>query len=163
MTQLSSREFFVERRRVEHPVFMRVLEAIPESGMGYRPHQRSPSTAEIVWTLTSELRSCLEAAKDFRASWPTDPMPSLSEMRSRFEPWSTELTDTVSRMDDAAWDTTAEFYFGGRKVNEQPVGQFLWYILFDAIHHRVQLSTYLRPMGAMVPAIYGPSGDSRGG
>jgi uncharacterized damage-inducible protein DinB len=34
-----------------------------------------------------------------------------------------------------------------------------WGFFFDAIHHRGQLSTYLRPMGSTVPSIYGPSGD----
>ena len=69
--------------------------------------------------------------------------------------------DTVARMDDAAWERNAEFYFGGKKVSNQPVGGFLWFILFDAIHHRGQLTTYLRPMGAKVPAVYGPSADER--
>ena len=160
---MTSREFFIERRRAEHPVFMRVLEAIPESGVDYRPHERSPSTGQIAWTLTNELRSCLEAAREFRTTYHLDPAPPLDEMRSMFEQWSNELTDVVSRMDDATWDKTAEFYFGGKKVSEQPVSQFLWMILFDAIHHRGQLSTYLRPIGATVPAIYGPSADSRGG
>lgn len=158
---MTSREFFIERRRAEHPVFMRVLESIPESGVSYRPHERSPSTEDVVWTLTNELRSCLEAAKDFRAEWHVGPAPSLGEMRQRFEQWSEELTDVVSQMDDAAWNKTAQFYFGGRLVSEQPVSQFLWFILFDAIHHRGQLSAYLRPMGAAVPSIYGPSADSR--
>ena len=38
---------------------------------------------------------------------------------------------------------------------------FLWFILFDAIHHRGQLTVYIRPMGGTVPGVYGPSGDSR--
>jgi len=38
----------------------------------------------------------------------------------------------------------------------------LWGFLFDAIHHRGQLSSYLRPMGAKVPSIYGPSADDPG-
>jgi uncharacterized damage-inducible protein DinB len=33
-------------------------------------------------------------------------------------------------------------------------------LMLDAIHHRGQLSTYLRPMGGKVPSIYGPSGDT---
>ena len=42
------------------------------------------------------------------------------------------------------------------------LGDMLFGFLFDAIHHREQLSSYLRPMGAKVPAIYGPSGDDPG-
>jgi uncharacterized damage-inducible protein DinB len=37
----------------------------------------------------------------------------------------------------------------------------MWDFFFDAIHHRGQLSTYLRPMGGTVPSIYGPSADSK--
>ena len=40
--------------------------------------------------------------------------------------------------------------------------QFLWDFMFDAIHHRGQLSAYLRPMGGKVPSIYGPSADETG-
>ena len=78
-----------------------------------------------------------------------------------FERWSNELTEVVASMDEASWNRVAQFYNDGKVVSEQPVGQFLWFILFDAIHHRGQLSAYLRPMGGTVPAIYGPSADSR--
>ena len=37
---------------------------------------------------------------------------------------------------------------------------FLRLFFFDAIHHRGQLSTYIRPMGGKVPSIYGESHDS---
>jgi len=42
------------------------------------------------------------------------------------------------------------------------VGGLLWIALFDFIHHRGQLTTYIRPMGGKVPSIYGPSGDDAG-
>jgi uncharacterized damage-inducible protein DinB len=69
--------------------------------------------------------------------------------------------EVVESMDDTAWDRKAQFFFNGKMVSEQPVSQFLWMILFDAIHHRGQLTAYLRPMGGKVPSIYGPSADSR--
>lgn len=89
------------------------------------------------------------------------PPPPLPEMLEKYESWSKELRELVSKMDDAAWDRAVQLYFNGKMVLEQPVGDFLWFILFDAIHHRGQLSAYLRPMGGKVPAIYGPSADSR--
>ena len=42
------------------------------------------------------------------------------------------------------------------------MGEFFWFSLLDAIHHRGQLSVYIRPMGGKVPSIYGPSGDDMG-
>jgi uncharacterized damage-inducible protein DinB len=82
-------------------------------------------------------------------------------MIALFEQWSNELTERVAAMEEEEWNRTAQFYFNGKVVSEQPVGTFLWFILFDAIHHRGQLTTYLRPMGSKVPAIYGPSADER--
>jgi uncharacterized damage-inducible protein DinB len=37
--------------------------------------------------------------------------------------------------------------------------QNCWGTLFDQVHHRGQLTTYLRPMGSTVPQVYGPSAD----
>lgn len=158
---MTSREFYLERRRVENPIFLRVMQAIPTDQIDYKPHERSPSAQQIMWTMTNELRSCLMVVKENRGEWRQDPVPRVDEMQRQFEQNLNDLTSAVEKMDDASWDRTAKFYVNGKVVNEMPAGQFLWYILFDAIHHRGQLSAYLRPMGGKVPAIYGPSGDSR--
>ena len=158
---MTLREFYVERRRAELPVFLNVLNAIPSGGLGYKPQDRCPSTEQLVWTLANELRSCLSAATEYRAEWKPEPAPPLSEMIVLFERWSNELVERAANMDEAAWQRPVQFYVQGRMVLEQPLGEFLWFIHFDAIHHRGQLSAYLRPMGGLVPSIYGPSADSR--
>lgn len=158
---MTPRDFYLERRRAEVPVFLSVLKALPAENISYKPHERSPSAEQLLWTMTKELKSCVDAATHFRAEWVSDPPPSVGEMLQLFEHWSNELTERVDKMDDASWHRVVQFYYNGKLVSEQPVGQFLWFILFDAIHHRGQLSAYLRPMGGKVPAIYGPSGDSR--
>ncbi len=63
-------------------------------------------------------------------------------------------------MDDATWEAPGRFLLDGRVVYEYPRRDLAWMLLFDGLHHRGQLSTYLRPMGGKVPSIYGPSGDS---
>ena len=40
-----------------------------------------------------------------------------------------------------------------------PCVTFVNFAIKHSVHHRGQLSAYLRPMGAKVPSIYGPSGD----
>src|SRR5262245_10620250 len=144
---MTLREFYLERRRAEFPVFLRVLQHLPKERADYKPHERSQSAEQIVWTLTSELRACLDVVIEKRAEWKALPVPPLDEMIELFEKWSKELTERVNEMDDAAWNSTARFFFNGKMVSEQPVGTFLWFVLFDAIHHRGQLSSYLRPMG----------------
>ena len=158
---MTSRELYLQRQAAERPIFLRVLRALPKEAIGYRPHDRSPSAEQLVWTLTNELQNCLEAVVEKRSEWRVSPPPPFDEMLAVFEQRSNELAERVAQMSDAAWDSPAHFYFSGKKVSEQPVGAFLWYILFDSIHHRGQLSAYLRPMGGKVPAIYGPSADER--
>lgn len=158
---MTSREFYLERRKAELPVFLRVLHAIPPGSIAYKPHERSPSAEQIVWTLINELRSCVEVVKENKTQWHQEPAPPLDEMLRQFEQLSNELTDRVAALDDASWDRIGHFYYNGKLVSEQPISQFLWFILFDGIHHRGQLSAYLRPMGGTVPSIYGPSADTR--
>jgi uncharacterized damage-inducible protein DinB len=50
----------------------------------------------------------------------------------------------------------------GRVLFEVPLDEMFRLGLFDAIHHRGQLSVYIRPMGGRVPSIYGPSADDPG-
>ncbi len=158
---MTLREFYLERRQAELPAFLNVVKALPAEQLSYKPHDRSPSAQQILWTLTNELQACLDVATKGAAEWSSQPAPPFDEMVALFEQRSNELTEIVSAMDEASWNRVAKFYYNGKVVSEQPVGQFLWFILFDAIHHRGQLSTYLRPMGGTVPSIYGPSGDSR--
>jgi uncharacterized damage-inducible protein DinB len=157
---MTLREFYLERQQAEFPAFINVLKALPKDQLSYKPHDRSPSAERLVWTLTAELSACIDVVKTNQAEWKDIPPPPLEEMLEKFELWSKELTELVSKMDDASFDKPAKFYYDGKVVSEQPVGTFLWFILFDSIHHRGQLSAYLRPMGGKVPAIYGPSADS---
>lgn len=159
---MSLREFFLQRREAEFPAFIRVLKALPEDQLQYKPDERSPSAQQLVWTLTAELKACIDVVKDGKSEWKDVPIPPLAEMLEMYERWSKELSESVAKMDDADWDKNIQLYWNGQMVSEQPAGEFLWFILFDAIHHRGQLSAYLRPMGGKVPAIYGPSADDRG-
>lgn len=156
---MTNREFYLQRHEAELPIFMRVLKALPDDQLAYRPHERSPSAEQIIWLLTGELRAGLDAVIQNRSEWRILPAPPMTVMLEKFESWSHELIDRVSKMADASWERSARFCFVGRVVLEQPIGTFLWFNLFNAIHHRGQLSAYLRAMGGAVPSIYEPSAD----
>jgi uncharacterized damage-inducible protein DinB len=83
-------------------------------------------------------------------------------MIGMYEKWSTELLDKVAALDDVGQLRNAQFLYQGQVVMEKPMMEFIWDFMFDAIHHRGQLSAYLRPMGGKVPSIYGPSADDTG-
>jgi uncharacterized damage-inducible protein DinB len=158
---MTTREFFIQRHEAELPTFLNVLKALPAERLDYKPHDRSPSAEQLVGTISGEMAVCVNVAKDRRGEWVESPSTPLAEMIAKYEQSVKALTEQVAKLDDDGWNAKADFYYGGKKVNEVPVSEFLWMCLFDAIHHRGQLTTYLRPMGSKVPAIYGPSADSK--
>jgi uncharacterized damage-inducible protein DinB len=157
---MNDRELYVERRKVELPKFRSVLAALPKDKIAYKPHERSPSAAQIMWTLAKEHTALNDMVRKGSADWVDDAPRGYDEMVSIFERSWHDLGDGVAKLDDAGWTKKGRILMGGKAVGEQPIGSFLWSFLFDAVHHRGQLSTYIRPMGGKVPAIYGPSGDA---
>jgi uncharacterized damage-inducible protein DinB len=94
---------------------------------------------------------------------PPPPAPAgLAESIAAFEKAHHELGDRLAQVDDARWERKVKFLVNGKPVMEESMGEFFWMTLLDAIHHRGQLSVYIRPMGGKVPSIYGPSGDDMG-
>jgi uncharacterized damage-inducible protein DinB len=158
---MTNREFFLQRYDVELPMFENMLKALPADRLDYKPHERSPSAQQIVATISGEFAVCVNVVTERKGEWKETPPQTLEEMTATFEGAMKALKDRVAKLDEAAWNQTAKFYYQGKMVSEQPISQFLWMCLFDAIHHRGQLSAYLRPMGGKVPAIYGPSADAK--
>jgi uncharacterized damage-inducible protein DinB len=159
---MNTREYFVQTFSSEKPKFLRVLHAIPPDKGSYRPHEKSGCAADIAWTLASEWRDACELVDKGEVEFAMKPAPPVSESVAAFEKNVNDLETRVAKLDDAAWEKKAAFKMDGKVVWEAPLGDMLYGFMFDAIHHRGQLSTYLRPMGAKVPAIYGPSADDPG-
>ena len=167
-TQLSNRDFFIRRWRMEYPAFVDVCNALPADRLDYRPHPASRSAGELVALLVSLERSCAELCETGRASYnanlrfhPTADSSALAQMIAAYEEHHHALAEKLERLDDNIWNRSAWLTRGDQEmILRDSIGGLLWIALFDAVHHRGQLSTYIRPMGGKVPSIYGPSGDA---
>jgi uncharacterized damage-inducible protein DinB len=160
---MNTREHLVECFKAEKPKFVRVLKAVPPDKLAYRPHPRSASAGDLVWLLASELHDACEIIDRLELNYAPTPAPAaLADSIGAYERNAADLEKRLAALDDAAWQRKARFLMDGKVAWEAPLGEMLWGFLFDAIHHRGQLSTYLRPMGAKVPSIYGPSADDPG-
>ena len=160
---MSIREFLQHRWTAERPAFQRVLHALPLGEFAYSPHERSPSAAQILWTLALEAKACSELIDARESNWAPDPPPVDAEkIVATFEGHTADLGERIGRLDESAWENKARFLVHGNLAWEAPLGDLLWFMFFDSIHHRGQLSTYIRPMGGKVPSVYGPSGDNSG-
>ena len=158
----SSREYFSDCFAAEKPRFVRVLKAVPADQADYRPHPRSTSTGDIVWLLAAELHDACELIDHGEVTYVPNPAPPVADAVAAYERNAAAFEKRLATVDDAKWEGKARFLANGAVVWETSLGDMLYGFLFDAIHHRGQLSSYLRPMGAKVPSIYGPSADDPG-
>ena len=132
----------------------KVLARIPE-GSDYRPDPKSRTAQQIAWQIVCEEQMIIEALETGTVKWAPPPMPaSMKDVLAAYERQSAGLPDRWRALSDAQWNGTLDFFGTAR-----PASPMAWSFLFDIVHHRGQISTYLRPMGSTVPQIYWPSHD----
>jgi uncharacterized damage-inducible protein DinB len=167
--ELSNREFFIQRWEQEYPAFLRIFKALPADRLDYRPHPRSRSAGELAALLVSAQQSCIELCRSRKSLYSglrwqeSATFGALEETIAAYELDHDTLAAHLRTFDDSNWNHQAWLIEGRQEILlKDTVGGLLWIALFDEIHHRGQLSTYIRPMGGKVPSIYGPSADDEG-
>jgi len=132
----------------------KVLARIPE-GSDYRPDPKSRTAQEIAWQIVCEEKMIVEALETGKAEWAPPPVPAtMQEVLAAYERQSATMPQRWEDLPAERWDGALDF-FG----TERPASPMAWSFLFDIVHHRGQITTYLRPMGSTVPQVYGPSAD----
>ncbi len=160
---MTNQEFFAGRLKAEAPAFVKVIKALPAERADYRPDPRSRSAAELAWILAESARSAVTLVDKHRADWSAPKTDGgVAAAAAALDKAQAQLLERVARTDKKAWEQEAEFVMDGHAAWKAPLGEMMWGLLFDAVHHRGQLSTYIRPMGGKVPSIYGPSADDPG-
>jgi uncharacterized damage-inducible protein DinB len=139
----------------------KVIEAIPDASKDWKPDGRSRSAWELalhlagadIWFLTSIAAGMFANDPDgdakLRAAAPT-PQKLADWYKHEFP----KRLEQVLALPDHRLTEVIEFF--GMK---NPALVYLNFALVHGVHHRGQLSTYLRPMGGKVPSIYGGSAD----
>jgi len=131
-----------------------VLARIPE-GSSYRPDPKSRTAQEIAWQIVCEEKMIIEALETGTVAWAPPPMPAaMSDVLAAYETQSADIIRRWTALPAERWSGSLQFFGHPRSASAMA-----WSFLFDIVHHRGQISTYLRPMGSTVPQIYGPSGD----
>ena len=150
----------------EHRMTTAIISAIPNDRGDYRPHADSRTAFELAWHVVSAEIKYLEAIAAGVFPHDLKPVPEAVRQPSDILAWYTERFDpAMARLEKTSGDELLRIvdFYGLRTF---PAIGLLQLIMSHTIHHRGQLSTYLRPMGAKVPSLYGPSydaGGSRGG
>lgn len=161
---MTNREFFIERYTYEHPIFVKVCEAVPANQLEWQPHPKSRSAQELLGHLIGHEQDLLELADDGVINHRMQvPFAGVEQAVALYREAHQTLVGKLKALDDRTWDEKpAKFLADGHLIVEMPYSGLMWMLFFDSIHHRGQLSTYLRPMGGKVPSMYGPSADDAG-
>jgi uncharacterized damage-inducible protein DinB len=131
-----------------------VLSRIPENS-DYRPDPKSRTAKEIAWQIVCEEKMLIDALETGKAEWAPPKEPAtMKAVLDAYEQQSARMEKRWTSLPAERWNGTLEF-FG----SQRPASPMAWSFLFDIVHHRGQITTYLRPMGSTVPQIYGPSAD----
>ena len=159
----SPKQLFLEAFEREHERTMRVLRAYPDDQSDFKPHERSRTAREIAWPLALGPERLMTKALTTGFDWskPVAPpaMPAtIRAIADAVEQAHRKALDLLREVDDSKLEGTVQFFVAPKTLGNVPTLEFLWFLLFDQIHHRGQLSVYLRMVGK-VPSVYGPSGD----
>ncbi len=151
---MEDRAVFLRFWENESKTTRKVLARIPE-GSDYRPDPKSRPAAEIAWQIVSEEQMIIDALESGKTEWSPRPAPpTMKELVDVYDSQSAEIVRRWKALPAERWDGELEFFGKQRSAS-----LMAWGFLFDIVHHRGQISTYLRPMGSTVPQIYGPSAD----
>ena len=144
----------------EAPAMRKVIERVPQDRSDYRPDPKARSARDLAWFIVHETISLGEGLEKGAFNWVDVPTPAtIKEVLDTYDRRYEDVTSRMRRLQPAQWERQVPFLYDGKEIMRSTGYESAWGFLFDLIHHRGQLSTYLRPMGSRVPGIYGPSAD----
>ena len=147
----------------------RVLERVPYEKADYQPHPKSMT----LWQLATHVVNLLafktlfltHDSRDFldpNAPKPGPTPTSQQELLQRFDEYSATLRQALEASDDEQLTHDFKLHRGEQVIFDRPKGTALRIMgLNHSIHHRGQLTVYLRLLDIPVPGLYGPSADEK--
>ncbi len=141
----------------EAEITKRVIGAVPDAKSEYRPDPNARTAKELAWHIANTDVQFLDGIADlqFKMESPEHKPETSAEVVAWYDENMKRGIERVQALTAEQLTTPVEF-FG---VFNLPAVAYLGFLNNHSIHHRGELATYLRPMGAKVPSIYGGSYD----
>jgi len=147
----------------------RILERVPFDKADYKPHPKSMSlgqlAAHVVNLLAFNTMFVQTDSRDFldpNAPKPGPTPTSSEELLARFDQYSNMLRQALMTSDDQKLTQNFKLHRGEQVIFDIPkAGAVRIMGLNHSIHHRGQLTVYLRLLDVPVPGLYGPSADEQ--
>lgn len=143
----------------------KMLECVPEDKFDWKPHPKSMTmgrlashVAEMVdWALVTVTTDKLELTPDMKPF----SAANRKELLEKFDKSNAEARKAIEGASDEQLAKTWSLIYGGQPVLTMPrAGILRGMVMSHIIHHRGQLSVYLRLNDVAIPGMYGPSADA---
>lgn len=151
----------------EMALVRKVLEHVNEQQLGWAPHEKSMTLGRLA-THVAEIPEWARTILNdpelnmVTGSYQPRTAATVAEMLAIFDAASAKAREFLAAKSDADLLSTWTFKQDGKELFSMPrVAAFRGWVMNHLIHHRGQLSVYLRQTGSKVPSIYGPSADER--
>ncbi|HYL92745.1 MAG TPA: DinB family protein [Alphaproteobacteria bacterium] len=144
----------------EHAITKRVIEAIPLDKGDHRPDPVVKTALELAWHIVAAEQRFLSGIPagvlDYSPINRPDSVNNSAKIAAWFDESFARNLAPIERLSGEQLAKNIDF----RGMFQLPAAAYLRFAMNHTIHHRGQLSMYLRPMGAKVPSIYGESYDA---
>jgi uncharacterized damage-inducible protein DinB len=141
---------------------LRIIQAVPNGHLDYRPDSKSKTGLGLVRHIVLEDEWLLNCVANGAFTTPPDDSDACGIMNpaDAVARYKEKVPTALNRVRAMSGEKLANVIdlFG---MIQAPAVNFLAMAIKHSVHHRGQLSTYLRPMGGKVPGIYGPSADTQ--
>jgi uncharacterized damage-inducible protein DinB len=146
----------------------RLLERTPEAELAWKPHEKSMTLGELAGHITNIPRWCKaiiehsvfdmnSVGEDARRR---PPPASVAELLANFDTRTAEARQALAAADDPDMLALWTLKQGDHEIFTLPrVAAVRSFIMNHVVHHRGQLSVYLRLKDVPLPPIYGPTAD----
>ena len=155
-------DFLITDFENEMQTTLRVFGAVPNDHLNYRPDPKSKTSLGLVRHITLEDEWLLNCIADGVFTTPPDDSDACGIMNpaDAIERYKERVPAALSRV-RALSDEKLTSILDLLGMIQAPAVGLLTVALKHSVHHRGQLSTYLRPTGGKVPGIYGPTADTQ--
>jgi uncharacterized damage-inducible protein DinB len=147
-------DYILGQLRYESATTRKVLAAVPAENTEYKPSEKCMPGLALATHIAAAEVFFLKGVIDGAFEWKQPDLKSSAEVVAFYDEHVPGLLDQVSALSGDQLAKKLKF-----AVFEFPAVEYLTMSMKHGIHHRGQLSAYLRPMGGKVPSIYGPSAD----
>ena len=145
----------------------KALKEIPEAKYDWKPHERSMILGYLAmmvatiptWIVMEIKQDELDIAPKDGSKMEQKRMDNSAELIAALDDSAADAREAFAQTTDEHLLTNWKLLAGGHVVMEAPRYEMIQDTINHWVHHRGQLTVYLRLMGAKVPAIYGPSAD----